>query len=218
MKEYDALFFDFDGVLVDSVEVKARAFARLFEPHGADTVARVIEFHRRNGGMPRAEKFRYYYEHLLKKPLTQEISEELCRRFSLLVVDEVVAAPAISGAEDLLKSCRGRIPCFVISATPEEELKDIIARRGWTDYFEAVLGAPLKKQEHVQILLRDRSYDSKKCVFFGDAEADYIAAKNCGVPFIGIVPGPEAPLLKAVPGVRWAINFEIILPTAGRFK
>ena len=67
MPRYEAFFFDFDGVLADTVEVKTRAFAHIFEPFGAAVRDKVIEHHRNNSGVPRADKFRYYFEHFLKK-------------------------------------------------------------------------------------------------------------------------------------------------------
>ena len=45
-----AVFFDFDGVLADSVEVKTRAFYRLYEGHGPEVAAQVAAHHRANGG------------------------------------------------------------------------------------------------------------------------------------------------------------------------
>ena len=57
---YEAFFFDFDGVLADSVEVKTRAFARLFESYGPEVVARVVAHHRYHGGMTRIEKIKQF--------------------------------------------------------------------------------------------------------------------------------------------------------------
>jgi len=42
--------FDFDGVLVESVDVKTRAYARMFEEYGADIVSKVVDYHLTNGG------------------------------------------------------------------------------------------------------------------------------------------------------------------------
>ena len=43
--------FDFDGVLVESVDVKTRAYARMFEEYGADIVSKVVDYHMGNGGV-----------------------------------------------------------------------------------------------------------------------------------------------------------------------
>ena len=204
---YEAFFFDFDGVLADSVEVKTRAFAKLFEPHGAKVVSKVIAHHRRYGGMTRVEKFRHYYSEYLGRNLNDERLADLCRRFSELVVDEVVAAPEIDGAEEFLQRWCRRLACFVISATPDEEIKQIVKRRGMAEYFKEVLGAPVDKRKNLEILLAKYNLNPSRCFFFGDAESDYLAAHTCGVDFYGIVPGEDAPLIRARPGVRWTKDF-----------
>lgn len=204
---YQAFFFDFDGVLADSVEVKTRAFAKLFEPHGPEVVARVVAHHRDHGGMTRVDKFHHYYHEYLGKSLSKKEIADLCQRFSMLVVDKVVAAPEINGADEFLQRWCGRLACFVISATPDEEIKEIVKRRGMEGYFKEVLGAPADKKKNLETLLAKYNLNPSRCCFFGDAESDYVAAHSCGVDFFGIVPGEDSPLIRAQPGVRWTENF-----------
>jgi phosphoglycolate phosphatase-like HAD superfamily hydrolase len=210
--DWQAFFFDFDGVLADSVEVKTRAFARLFEPFGPEVKARVVEHHRCHSGVTRVDKFRHYYQEFLHQPLLDEELAELCRRFNRLVVDEVVAAPEIPGAEAFLRLFVGKLPLFVVSAAPEAELQEIVRSRGWAGYFLEVRGAPRSKRENLATLLEEHTLAAGRCLFFGDAEADYLAARACGVNFLGIVPGPEAPLLQVVPDITWVKDFTGELP------
>jgi beta-phosphoglucomutase-like phosphatase (HAD superfamily) len=207
MMKYEAFFFDFDGVLADSMQVKTRAFARLFEAYGSEIEAKVVEHHLHHGGMSRMEKFRHYYRDFLGEPLSGQQMADLCQRFSQLVVDQVVAAPEIPGAGEFLRLCRNRLPCFVVSATPEEEIINIVQRRGWTGYFREVRGAPAKKGENLDLLLRRYLINPEGCLFFGDAESDYRAARECGMPFLGILPGPGAPLLQVAPEIAWVRDF-----------
>lgn len=211
MKDIQAFFFDFDGVLADSVEVKTKAFAKLFEPHGAEIVAKVVDYHRRHGGMTRVEKFHYYYKEFLKETLTDKMLAELCRQFSRLVVDQVVSSPEIKGAKAFLMKWHERISCYVISATPDDEIRAIVRHRGLQMYFKEVLGSSASKSENLKTLLDKYRFNPARCIFFGDAESDYRAAKECGVEFIAILPGSDAPLLKIVPDVRWANNFEVLM-------
>ena len=207
MPDWQAFFFDFDGVLADSVEVKTRAFARLFEAHGPEVMAKVVDHHRRHSGVTRVDKFRHYYQEFLRQPLSDEELADLCRRFARLVVDEVVAAPEIPGVVPFLRHWSEKLPCFVVSATPEEEIRTIVKRRGWSAYFQEVRGAPKSKGENLKLLLTKHGLTPEQCLFFGDAESDYRAAQACGVPFLGILPDATAPLLKAVPEVKWVWDF-----------
>lgn len=205
-----ALFFDFDGVLADSVSVKTRAFARLFEPHGPDVVSRVVEHHLHNGGMNRFDKFRHYYREFLGLPLDDAGMDALCARFAALVVEEVVAAPEIPGAGAFLDACRG-IPCFVISGTPEAEIREICRRRGLSAHFQEICGAPEGKVAHLGRLLDRHGFAPSGCRFFGDAGSDHEAACRHGVPFVGILPGPDAPLLAKAPDIDWHTDFNAYL-------
>lgn len=205
--KYVAFFFDFDGVLVDSVEVKTRAFAKLFEPYGAEIENKVVDHHRRHGGMTRIDKFRHYYKEFLQEPLNDKKLDNLCREFSQLVVDDIVFAPEIPGSEAFLKEWHNQVTCFVISATPENEIRGIVQRRGLQKYFKEVLGAPTTKIENLKSILIKYNFEPSRCLFFGDAESDYQAAKMCGVNFLAILPGHDAPLLRVVPDVMWAKDF-----------
>lgn len=211
-KDVKAFFFDFDGVLADSVEVKTRAFAQLFAQYGQNIVLKVMEHHRRHGGMPRVEKFKYYYKNFLNKPLDKDELKVLCRDFSRLVVDEVVSAPEIPGVADFLKKWHNSILCFIISATPDSEIKNIVSQRGMEEFFREVLGSSRSKQKNLEYLLKKYNLSPQKCLFFGDAESDYRAATACGVNFIGIVPGPDAPLLQVAPDIKWVKDFTELQP------
>lgn len=208
--QYEAFFFDFDGVLADSVEVKTRAFAKLFEPFGAEIEAKVVDHHRRHGGMTRVDKFRHYYKVFLHELLSEETLDGLCQQFSQLVVNEVVFAPEIPGAEDFLKKYHKAVPCFVISASPEKEIREIVKRRELHKYFKEVLGAPTSKNKNLKNILIKYNLKPSECLFFGDAESDYRAAKRSGVNFLAILPGNGAPLLSIAPDVRWVKDFTMV--------
>ena len=59
LPRFEAIFFDFDGVLVESVDIKTTAFARLYAGHGEPVADAVVAYHRQNMGTSRFVKFRY---------------------------------------------------------------------------------------------------------------------------------------------------------------
>ena len=101
-RKWQAIIFDFDGVVVESGDIKTQAFANLYQAHGEAVMAEVAHYHRLNGGMSRYQKFHYFQKHILMKPpLTQEEEQELDRRFSELVMEAVITSEAVPGAAEL---------------------------------------------------------------------------------------------------------------------
>ena len=193
--KWQAVFFDFDGVILDSVDVKTKAFAQMFRQYGPEIEEAVVRYHLENGGMSRYEKFRYFYEHLLQQYLTEEKLDELGRQFSELVVQKVLESPFVQGALDTLKVLKKhKISAFVVSGTPEEEIKFIVKKKGLEKYFEEVHGSPKKKQKIVAEIVEKKLLIPNKCIFLGDAYSDYKAAQLNNICFLGIVP-ENAPLI-----------------------
>lgn len=205
--DWQAIIFDFDGVIVESGKIKTQAFAELYRPYGDDIVAQVVQFHTQNGGMSRYHKFRHFQEHFLHQPpLTEAEEKQLDIRFSELVVEAVIAAEPVPGAIELIQRQSGRIPLFVASGTPESELKIIVERRGLTPYFTKVRGAPALKKTIIAEILSAYSLAPESVLMIGDAMADYEGAQANHTAFLGrVFPGDLNPFpvdVKIVPDLR----------------
>ncbi len=186
-----AIIFDFDGVLVESVDVKTRAFARMFEDRGVEIVRQVTDFHLKNGGLSRVHKFKYYYKEILKCSLSEKKLEELCNTFSRLVVDEVINSPYVDGAKEFLDSVHSKIDLYVASGTPEEELREIVRCRGMDMYFKGIYGSPEQKGNIAKMVLQQNGYITNEVVFIGDSITDLKGAQDSGLRFIGRVADSE---------------------------
>lgn len=196
---FDAIVFDFDGVLVESVDVKTRAFAALYDSHGTDVVEQVVAWHLAHGGVSRYEKFRHFHRDFLGRTLAPAEETELGERFSALVEEAVIVAGWVPGAREFLEGWHARVPLFVASGTPEEELLRIIERRGMTRYFAGVAGAPRKKGAILRDFLAREGVAPARLLMVGDAMTDYDGATEAGVPFLGIAPGGTNPFPPGVP-------------------
>lgn len=94
-----AIIFDLDGVIIESAEIKTKAFELLFGDY-PDKLPEIIDYHQRNAGISRYVKLRYFYEKILGKELSPEKEKELGDRFSHIVLKKVIRAPLVVGAED----------------------------------------------------------------------------------------------------------------------
>lgn len=191
-QHWQAVFFDFDGVIADSTPVKARAFATLFAPFGPQVQEAVVRYHLDNGGMPRLEKIHHCHCVIAGQAIDEQRLSALGQRFAALVRDEVVAAPFIDGSLTTLQQLqRAKVPCFVVSGTPVQEMRDIVQRKGLSPYFSEVHGSPQVKGVIVADILARHQFAPDRCLFIGDALADYQAAQATGLHFLGIVPQGE---------------------------
>jgi len=189
-----ALLFDFDGVLVDSTKIKTDAYRELFKEYPADVVTKIVTHHQQHGGISRVDKIKHAHKAFIDHPYSEGTVTEHARKYSELVLEKVVEAEWIPGAEEFVKQHYQRIPLFIISGTPDNELKEVVRRRNMADYFKEILGSPKQKPEHIRWIVEHYGLETKNCFFIGDALTDYHAARDTGMPFIGIqgeVPFPE---------------------------
>ena len=177
------IFFDFDGVIADQVNVKTEAFAKLYKPFGEDVVRKVIVHHKANGGMSRYEKFKLYHKQFLGIELNDKDINKLAEQFSLIVKQGVIESPEVKGAHDFLKKYRKKFNMFIITGTPTEESIAICKVRGIYDCFEGIYGSPQKKDYWSNYILTHYHYKPEDTIFVGDALADYRAAKNTNLTF-----------------------------------
>ena len=177
------IFFDFDGVIAESVHVKTEAFYKLYLPYGEEIADKVVQHHRANGGVSRFEKFRIYHDQFLGKEINDEKVQELADQFSNLVVDGVVEAPEVPGVGDFLEKYNEDLKFWVITGTPTDEIKQIIARRELEKYFIELCGSPTKKPEWANYLVEKYDLNPEKTLFLGDSMSDYNGAKAAGTHF-----------------------------------
>ena len=192
-KENSAFFFDFDGVLVDSTETKTNAYREIFKPYGPEVVAKIVAHHQRHGGISRVEKIKYAHTAIIEDSSSEAEIARHVQQYSDLVFEEVIRTRWIPGAEEFVRQHFQHVPIFVISGTPEIELREVVKRRGMAHYFKEVLGAPIEKTEHIRDLVDRYQLEIGNCFFIGDALTDYYAAKETGMPFIGIQSEVEFP-------------------------
>jgi len=189
---FAAVIFDFDGVILESVDIKTRAFLELFAEYPEHHAA-IRRLHEENGGMSRYEKFRRIHAELLHRPLADDAVMALGDRFGAIVAREILRCPFVAGAESFVRRVSATVPCHIASGTPEAELQEIVAARGLAGYFDLVLGSPTPKPELVARIVRHAAVPAESMVLIGDSRQDEAAAVAHGVRFIGRQ-GPGAPV------------------------
>lgn len=189
-----ALALDFDGVVVESVELKNRAFGELFRDSHPHLVEQVVAFQVANIGLSRFEKFPLIYERILGEPFPEGESERLDRRLSELVYEGVATCPFVPGARELIERASRSVPVYVASATPEEEVRSLVDARGLAPFVRAAYGSPARKSDNLVRIAAEVGVEPSHVLFVGDSESDQQAAHASGVRFVGrVAPGDESP-------------------------
>ena len=181
---YQAVIFDFDGVISESVEIKTEAFRDMYAPYGKKVSDKVVGHHLENGGMSRFEKIPFYHRNFLGKALSKSQIQDLSNQFSNLVTTKVVECPLVKGSLSLLDFLYSKKLLFISTGTPEKEIKQIIKTRKLHRYFLEILGSPASKEDHIKTILRKYKLKTADILFIGDAETDIKAAEISQINFI----------------------------------
>ena len=182
-KSLKTFIFDFDGVILDSLDCKTQAFYQMYLPYGKDIAEKVKDYHINNGGVSRFEKFKYWHKNYLDQHISNEEIEGLSNKFSEIVFDKVVNSNQIKGSLDFIKKHNREYQFFIISGTPDDEIKKITKELKIDIYFKEILGSPKDKIQWCEYLSYKYSLKPHETIFLGDALSDYSAAKKFGFYF-----------------------------------
>ena len=76
------IFWDFDGVLMNSNAVRDLGFLEVLKAYPKEQVNQLMDFHQKNGGLSRYVKFRYFFEQIRNEEITDEAVTQWASKFS----------------------------------------------------------------------------------------------------------------------------------------
>ena len=182
-----AVIFDFDGVILESANIKTESFKDMVSGYPAEIAEQFVEYHMQHMGISRFVKFQYFFEEILKEEYTQQREEEWGKKFQEITLDKVLKCPFVPGAKEFLEKHDELqdLLMFVASGTPEAELQEEIQKRKLGIFFKECHGTPGSKIEIIEEILRSYGFSPEEVVFVGDAGTDLNSARRTGLYFIG---------------------------------
>jgi phosphoglycolate phosphatase-like HAD superfamily hydrolase len=178
-----AIVFDFDGVILESAEVKTEAFLELYADH-PDKLDAIREYHISQAGISRYTKFEHIQRNILGLPYTEADKQRASAEFTRLTRERVFRAAQVPGAEALLLGLRGRALRIIGSGTPQPELDLIVAHRRMEDWFEEWWGSPRMKADILRDVMARHKLTPDQVLMVGDGMSDYEAAQAAGTRFL----------------------------------
>lgn len=182
----EAILWDFDGVLMNSMPVRDLGFEKVLAHHPPEKVARLMEYHRANGGLSRYHKFRYFYEEILGEPITEAQVNEYARRFSKIMLSLLLNKELlISDSWSFVKKYHATVPMHIVSGSDGLELNQICQELELSQYFKSIHGSPTPKKQLVAALLAQHKYPLATTFLIGDSINDFEAAEANEIGFVG---------------------------------
>ena len=183
--KYDSIFWDFDGVLIDSDIIRTNGFRYIFREFNEELVVELISYHKKNGGKSRYDKIAFFYSAILNVYLSKETLNEKLIDYSNYVKPRLISKSLLFEKNlSIVKSNQDKNN-FIVSASDEKELIEITGKLNIKKYFLEIKGSPKEKSKNILEVIKLYNLSPKKCVLIGDSINDYHASIDSGIDFIG---------------------------------
>ena len=194
----DTIFWDFDGVILSSHEIRELGFKVALEKYPQEQIEALLHYHRENGGWSRYVKFTYFFEEIRKETYHQEDINQLAQTYSeavkYLLMDQSLL---IDESMHFIKDKGGDYRMYIASGSDEKELNEVCAGLGIAHYFHSIHGSPEPKTTILKRIIKENNLLPSNCLMIGDARNDYEAAIDNHMPFLGFN-NPEVEKLSTV--------------------
>jgi phosphoglycolate phosphatase-like HAD superfamily hydrolase len=179
-----ALILDFDGVILESNNLKTAAFEHVFARF-PEHAAAMMAWHHAHVSESRFVKFTHLVTERLGRPAGDPLIAELGDLFSAEMQRQIASCPLVPGADEFLRTVHGRLPVFLASVTPQGELNAILDARGLARFFTGVYGCPPWTKPGAVAEIVSALDSPEGVLLIGDSAGDQRAAAGNGVEFLG---------------------------------
>lgn len=182
----NVIIFDFDGVILDSSELKLHVFKTLFTNMCDESVYELNNYLELNQGVSRFIKFKYIIENFTNQIYDTQTEDQLDMEFKSLLFKHYNNTSFIYGALDFIQKNYKKKHMYIATSSPDEEIKKILKLKMIDKYFIATYGHPTSKSEAIEKIIKSYGHIREEIIFFGDQNSDYEASKSCMIDFIGV--------------------------------
>jgi HAD superfamily hydrolase (TIGR01549 family) len=172
------IIFDFDGVILNSHIIKAKAFYEIFKIFGKKKAKQAQKHHLSKSGISRYKKFNYIKKNILKK---NKIKNKLLnKRFTNYCLKKILNLKINEKLLKFLKSNYKKYELYISTGAPQNEIIYILKKKKLYTFFRKIYGSPSTKITHIKKIKKT----NKKCIFIGDSIDDFKAAKKTDINFL----------------------------------
>jgi len=181
-----SILWDFDGVLINSNEIRDLGFITTLKEYPKDQVDQLLAFHHENGGLSRYVKFKYFFENIRMETAEQSRIDELVSSFSK-IMRTLLVNPDLLIKENMhfIEMNYDSFNMHIVSGSDGKELKYLCEELNIIKYFKSVHGSPTPKTQLVSELISKNNYNRNECILIGDSINDYEATNDNNIFFKG---------------------------------
>lgn len=185
---FDVIILDFDGVILDSVQLKTDLFIRCYDGEATPSQQQEIRSYQdAHHGIGRYDKFHYFERVVFGRQPEDANIARLASQYSSMLRKDVRHCAELPGAREVLKRFHGHVPLHLVSGTAQADLDAITVERDFDRYFDRIIGSPTRKEEAFSKILREAGGQGARIVAIGDSMTEKDAAEATGIGFVGIV-------------------------------
>lgn len=181
-----AVFFDFDGTILDTNDIKLDTFYEVVKDidHGKENLNKLLSL------PDTGDRFDIFKKLAKKIDLDNSaiIERDLILKYTKITNQKISIAREIEGVTSFLKFLFNEgILVFISSATPELFLKNLVYKRNFSKYICDIYGSPKRKEEHIRFVMKGKKILPKEILYIGDSQDDFDAAMYVGCEFVGVM-------------------------------
>ena len=186
MDNIKAIFWDFDGVILNSNSIRDIGFERVLAQFPENQIKRLIEYHRENGGLSRYVKFRYFFEEIRGERISNDEVRKWSSEFSEIMLKTLCDKRLlIQDSLEFVRINQHKYLMHIASGSDQMELRYLSKYLDIDNLFQSIHGSPKPKTEIVSEIISKYKYDTSECILIGDSQNDLEAAINNGIEFYG---------------------------------
>ncbi|WP_322092593.1 HAD family hydrolase [Paraburkholderia bannensis] len=190
--EISAIAFDFDGVILDSVALKADLFIASYpfklKEHERQAI---LTYQAAHGGVGRVKKFEHFERAVFSREPDSKAVAALAKRYSCLLMERIPFCAELPGARAFLQRFEHQLSLHLVSGTSHDDLLNIVSDREMSSFFKTITGSPTGKVEAFTAIAKATDIAFEKILAIGDSTTEYVAAQTLGMPFVAIVQAGE---------------------------
>ncbi|WP_252228861.1 MULTISPECIES: HAD hydrolase-like protein [unclassified Clostridium] len=186
LKNIKNIIFDFDGVIIDSMSIRADGVRKIFNKYDKNDVEYFVEYYKYNAGLSKFKKIKYFYNEILNKEISEEKINYYSGRLTLIMRKKLISKDIL--IKDTLNFIAKNFKNYnfhIASGSEQNELLFLCNKLEIGKYFKSIKGAPIHKNDLVKMIIDENEYNLPETLMIGDSINDFDAAKLNNIYFGG---------------------------------